>query len=205
MAGKRKKTSKSIRKMPTQTRARATYEVILDATARVLVEDGFDRASTNRVADRAGVSIGSLYQYFPNKEVMEAALMRRQFARKLHLLEFDEERAAADVKSLIREVITGFVNATFDEPEIHKVFIEQVPRGPGSPQMEFEGQCMALLVPLMELHRNELRPIPIERMAYFVFHSVQGVMHAHMTDKRGHDNATLIDETCLLLEGYMLA
>lgn len=55
------------RKSASQERSRMTVEAILDATARVLVREGYARTSTNRVAAVAGVSIGSLYQYFPNK------------------------------------------------------------------------------------------------------------------------------------------
>ena len=58
----------SPRRRPRQARAQATVDAIVKATARVLVDEGYDRASTNRVALAAGVSIGSLYQYFPSKE-----------------------------------------------------------------------------------------------------------------------------------------
>ena len=65
------------RKLPQQERARATIDAILTATARILVKEGFDRASTNRIAEEAGVSVGSLYQYFPGKEALVAALIER--------------------------------------------------------------------------------------------------------------------------------
>ncbi len=55
------------RKLPKQDRARATVDYLVKATAQILAEDGTDRLSTNRIAERAGVSVGSLYQYFPNK------------------------------------------------------------------------------------------------------------------------------------------
>ena len=55
------------RKRPRQERAKATVETILEASARILVKRGFDGFTTNEVATAAGVSIGSLYQYFPNK------------------------------------------------------------------------------------------------------------------------------------------
>lgn len=55
------------RKTPRQARSLVTVGIILDATALVLVEEGYDRATTNRIAERAGVSIGSLYQYFEDK------------------------------------------------------------------------------------------------------------------------------------------
>jgi AcrR family transcriptional regulator len=65
------------RKSASQKRSRVTVDTLLEATARVLVKQGYDRASTNRIAATAGVSIGSLYQYFPNKEALVAALVAR--------------------------------------------------------------------------------------------------------------------------------
>jgi len=56
------------RKLPQQDRSKVTVEAILTAAAHILTEHGYDNTSTNRIAERAGVSIGSLYQYFPNKE-----------------------------------------------------------------------------------------------------------------------------------------
>src|SRR3954466_5834980 len=69
------------RRRPRQARAQATVEAIVRATARVLVEEGYDRASTNRIAQAAGVSIGSLYQYFPSKEALVAALVESHVER----------------------------------------------------------------------------------------------------------------------------
>ena len=68
------------RKKPRQERSVATVDAILDATARVLCTTGYDRASTNRIALAAGVSVGSLYQYFPSKEALVAALAARHMA-----------------------------------------------------------------------------------------------------------------------------
>src|SRR5260370_3447682 len=65
------------RKSASQKRSRVTVETLLDATARVLTREGYDRASTNRIAAKAGVSVGSLYQYFPNKEALVAPLVPR--------------------------------------------------------------------------------------------------------------------------------
>src|SRR3954447_10769421 len=63
------------RKSPRQDRSRATVDAILEAAARVLVKQGFERTTTNRVAEAAGVSVGSLYQYFPSQEALVAALV----------------------------------------------------------------------------------------------------------------------------------
>ena len=65
------------RKQAKQDRSRHTVEALLQATARVLSREGYDKASTNRIAEVAGVNIGSLYQYFPNKDALVAALIDR--------------------------------------------------------------------------------------------------------------------------------
>src|SRR5215469_5687650 len=65
------------RKTASQGRSRATVKALLDATARILIAEGFDKASTNRIAEVAGVSVGSLYQYFPGKEALVAAVIER--------------------------------------------------------------------------------------------------------------------------------
>src|SRR5262245_9490004 len=65
------------RKHASQQRSRATVDALIEATARILVKEGFDSASTNRIAEQAGVSVGSLYQYFPSKEALVAAVIQR--------------------------------------------------------------------------------------------------------------------------------
>src|SRR5687768_5182044 len=63
------------KKHPHQRRSRATIDTIFDATVQVLLANGFDKTTTIQIADRAGVSIGSLYQYFPNKRALLAAIV----------------------------------------------------------------------------------------------------------------------------------
>jgi AcrR family transcriptional regulator len=65
------------RKVPSQVRSRAMVESIVEATTRVLLKEGYEACTTNRVAKAAGVSIGSLYQYFPDKEALVVAVMER--------------------------------------------------------------------------------------------------------------------------------
>ena len=65
------------RKTASQERSRATVDALVEATARILVKEGFDTASTNHIAEVAGVSVGSLYQYFPTKEALVAAVVER--------------------------------------------------------------------------------------------------------------------------------
>jgi AcrR family transcriptional regulator len=70
----------SYRKIPTQARAKASVEAILEATDRILQQDGVGALNTNAIADRAGVSIGTLYQYFADKNAILVALARKELA-----------------------------------------------------------------------------------------------------------------------------
>jgi AcrR family transcriptional regulator len=68
------------RKQPAQSRSTATVSAILEAAARILEERGLDGYTTNAIAERAGISIGSLYQYFPGKDAVTIALAEREAA-----------------------------------------------------------------------------------------------------------------------------
>lgn len=82
-----------MRKKPTQARAAATVGAIIEAAAQILQKEGEDALTTARVAERAGVSIGSIYQYFPNRDAILLALIRRE-----------REAIAADVARRIAEI-----------------------------------------------------------------------------------------------------
>jgi AcrR family transcriptional regulator len=75
------------RKTPLQARSTHTVEVIFDACIHVLLDGGIERLTTTRVAERAGVSIGSLYQYFPNKQSLLAAVLERHLRRVVEAVE----------------------------------------------------------------------------------------------------------------------
>jgi AcrR family transcriptional regulator len=75
------------RKRPRQARARATWDALLEAAAQLLAAHGLVRLTTNSVAERAGVSIGSLYQYFPNRDALMVALIERQQAQQAAALD----------------------------------------------------------------------------------------------------------------------
>lgn len=96
------------RKRPRQGRSAATVEAIIEAAARILETSGLPAFNTNAVADKAGVSIGSLYQYFPAKEALLAALIRRKRAELI--ADIEREKAEAGAHDLPR-VIDGFIRA----------------------------------------------------------------------------------------------
>jgi AcrR family transcriptional regulator len=97
------------KKIPRQARSKATVEVILEATARILVHGGLGALTTNAVADSAGVSIGSLYQYFPSKEALVMALIRRMREKLCEDLEAAQAQATGKP---LPEIIEAMVRAS---------------------------------------------------------------------------------------------
>jgi AcrR family transcriptional regulator len=132
-----------MRRRPTQERASATVEVILQAAAELFCNLGYDHASTNRIAERAGVSIGSLYQYFANKEAILAALLD-EHQRAVHEV-VDEALAILDDPEVpLREglelLLTRLVDFHVADPELTRVLSAEVPHlahgEPGSSEVD---------------------------------------------------------------------
>lgn len=168
------------RKQPKQERARETVDAILTATARILVRDGFERASTNRIADQAGVSVGSLYQYFPNKQALVAALMERHIRDVYAVLEREVSRLPAlPLRRAVRELIELMIRAHAVEPKLHRVFAEQVPRvGPLERIVELERRFEVFTRGMLENMRPRVRPRNLEIAAFVVIQAVEALTHA---------------------------
>jgi AcrR family transcriptional regulator len=96
----------SPRKAPLQARARVTHDAILEAATHIIAQGGLAAFNTNAVAERAGVSIGSLYQYFPNKDALMVALIHRQQAQQLEVLIAAVDRVSGEnLETVIRALV----------------------------------------------------------------------------------------------------
>ena len=117
------------RKSPSQERSRRTVERILDAAAHVFHEHGYADTTTNDVADRADVSIGSLYQYFPNKDALLVALTRRHIESTTVALAdlLAEIPTTADLEAVLRTVV-DFLVEQHDLDDLHLLVMHSAPR-----------------------------------------------------------------------------
>jgi AcrR family transcriptional regulator len=134
MAKKRTATQPvKLRKTPRQKRSADTVAVIVEAAARILEQHGFEGFNTNAIAEKAGVSIGSLYQYFPSKNALLSALMEREAAP---LLKVEEDLAAIqDWKAALRVYIRASIRYQMRRPRLaqlidvaekREMFLDQV-------------------------------------------------------------------------------
>src|SRR5690349_5163732 len=119
----------SPRKRPKQERSAAMVETLLVAAARVFVREGYAKATTNRIADAAGVSVGSLYQSFPSKAALAVELLRRD---RDGLIELVTARLAAATAASFPDVVGGLLRDLLESerinPALHRVLIEHVLR-----------------------------------------------------------------------------
>src|ERR1700719_2180806 len=100
------------RKTPIQARSTVTVEAISEATIQVLLSHGAERFTTTRVADRAGVSVGTLYQYYPNKQALLYAVLQRHLARIGDTVETAARSAHhAPLAAMVAAVVEAFVRA----------------------------------------------------------------------------------------------
>jgi AcrR family transcriptional regulator len=195
------------RKNPRQERSQATVDALLQATARVLVKDGYDRASTNRIAEAAGVSVGSLYQYFPSKEALVAALIDRHMSEMTQLLEAKAiELAAAPIDVALREVIRAMIEAHRIDPRLHQVLVEQVPRLGRLQHIEqLEQYARTLILAYLEARKSEIRPKKLELAAFLMAHVVEAITHgAVLHEPSLLADEGLVDETTDLIVRYLL-
>jgi len=142
-------TTLSPRKLPRQARSQATVDALLDATAQVLVERGYARLTTNAVAERAGVSIGSLYQYFPGKDALLIALMRREketFRADAHAAVAQPDGAAA-----LRHLIGAAVRQQLGRAELARLLdVEEEAKPETRREVEGQSQFGSLIRQILE-------------------------------------------------------
>ena len=119
------KSRYQLKKQHSQVRSIATVNAILEAAARILVVSGYATASTNLIAQRAGVSIGSLYEYFPGKEAIFAELRRREAA--IHFNRLTNDVQPIHPKEILRHVISTHIDYIRDHLDIYVGLETEVP------------------------------------------------------------------------------
>lgn len=108
-----------LRRRPRQARSRALVDAIVDAAARILARDGRESLTTNRVADDAGVSVGSLYQYFPNRESIIDAVADRHSARVSAVMTPPDTASPATLDEAIARIVGDVFAAHRVDPKLH--------------------------------------------------------------------------------------
>ncbi|WP_183506419.1 MULTISPECIES: TetR/AcrR family transcriptional regulator [unclassified Mycolicibacterium] len=191
------------RKQPKQLRATETRQRIVDAAAQVFAEHGYAAGTTNRIAERAGVSIGSLYQYFPNKDAVLRALMQAHADAGAQLI---AERIADGLPSDVDDALRVFVRATIDNhrdnPRLHRVLFEEAPRAPEflAHMHDMERRAVDATAAVLDTHPG----VRATRLtAHVVVTTIESLVHRLVTTELEVDLDELEDEIVVLLGRYL--
>lgn len=198
-------TRVTARRTPRQARSAETLERILDAAAQVFSRHGYASGTTNRIASEASMSIGSLYQYFPNKDAILLALARRHVRATADQLRacFVEHH---DPDTLIPVVIDAMVDVHAADAALHEVLFEQAPR---SAELVAELAVLEeeLVVAVASLLREAPEPIAPERVvdvARVLVATVESLVHRLVATSRPvMDVRRFRDELVTMVHGYV--
>ncbi len=148
------------RRPPKQERSQETVSVLIAATERVLTKEGYAAATTNRIAEVAGVSIGTLYHYFPTKEALIEGLVHRMWAEELALVESRAELVIeAPVAVAVRELVHAFVEMVQRKETLVRRWYAEVPHlGQLELGLDLAERAIGLVRAGFEHRRQELRP-----------------------------------------------
>jgi AcrR family transcriptional regulator len=194
------------RRVPRQERSRALVDRILDAARDVLIAHGYDGASTNRIAAAAGISPGSLYQYFPNKDAIAAAVIDR-FSDQLsaQVAANVSQRLSQPAPDYVRESIAALLDALDVHPEFLRAVMEQTPRlGASSKLLIFEQRISELTVAYLTINRKQSRSdVSFDTATWVLVRMVEHLCVRYILDQPKISRAEFIDEVATMALNYL--
>ena len=174
-------TRKLHRRRPRQRRAQQTVDAVLDAVVRVLKREGLSAVTTNHIAEVAGVSIGSVYQYFRDKRAIFVALHQRHIDQIDRMVETKLiEHAASSLDDLMGAMIEGMIDAHITDPELYELLATEVPhRADGT--RDFAVRLHGAFRLALSSRAHELkRGRDLDTMVFIVANMVESLSHAAM-------------------------
>lgn len=201
----RRRPSVKPRKSPRQDRARATVDAIVQATAYILRKRGYAQLTTNAIAEKAGVNIASLYQYFPNKEAILAELLRRHAAEgRAKSLAVLRTGKGGSLATNARRLIEGSLAEHSLDPVLHRVLTVEAFRL-GLPHIATESDA-ALAEESARWVANTKRP-NAELALWIAKTAVHAVVHAAFVERPADakNPGALADELTRLVVGFLRA
>jgi AcrR family transcriptional regulator len=197
----------SVRKSPKQERSKTLVEAILTASARVLSTVGFDKSTTNRIAEIAGISVGSLYQYFPNKEALVGALLERYVSNHVKVIEtkISELNGMAE-----EEIVALLIRTVLDDVIAHKKLLRVVGAqvfkvGGLNAVVDGRKRIEKTIRNLIHENRDKITKVKnLDHASYVIVSSVAGITESLIFDEIDDEfQKKLVDETIDLVKRYL--
>ncbi|MGX1776993.1 TetR/AcrR family transcriptional regulator [Nocardia brasiliensis] len=193
------------RKQPRQYRAELTRQRILTAAARVFGEHGYAAGTTNRIAEQAEISIGSLYQYYPNKDAILVELMTRHLDAGAATVErLRNERLPDSLAETMRVFVRAAIENHLDDPQLLRVMMEQTPRSAELlAKIAAHGEDrVAYLQHILDRH-PEVRVVDTYTAARLVVSTVELVVHHLIASHEPIELSRFENELTAMLYRYL--
>lgn len=195
------------RRKPSQKRAEETVTILLEATERVVAKQGFHAATTNHIAKVAGVSIGTVYHYFPTKEALVAAVVHRMWQGELmavmkHAQAFEEQPLADAIRLSVRALVAEVASKI----DLYRHWYSEASHlGDLKAGLDMTGQAVDVLHSILEAKKSELRPRDLRFAADFVVKTVLAMVRTGARDYPAEmESGVLADEIADMLTRYLL-
>ncbi len=198
---------KQSRKQPQQARSRVTVTAILEATTRILDREGPGAATTTRIAEVAGISIGTLYQYFSHRDAILDALQDREFEKAMELMERVLTNGVhASAYDVAREVVGGLLAMYAEAPGLHRVLaLEGLRVTPADRVKAFDMRVVSVVRSFLAVSGWQVRRTNLDAAAFVIFQSIRASMLARMLESPpGLDDETLTEELTDLVMRYLI-
>ena len=195
------------RKQASQHRSQDTVEVILQAATHILEKVGLTQATTNRIAEHAGVSIGSLYQYFPNKEALAGALIDREIRRKAEfVLEKLETLKDQPIEVLLHQISAEFTTLFLKNRRFLRAIMMWIPSLEKIPViMQTRKNVIAALTIELEKRQAEITHPSPRHAAWVLVHGTMGLLQMHLyEDEPTLTKDELQAELTRCMRGYLM-
>lgn len=178
-------------------------ERIIAAGHDVLMERGYEATTTNHIAEAAGISPGSLYQYFPNKTAILARVIDRYSAEMAARMSRAFLRSlSAPTRDGVRATVTALLDAYEEQPDLLRVFVEQTPRTHNSPRAVFARRMDDMTTAAIAAQPGGGER-PADTMAWLVVRTVEHVTISYVLERPHLDRDTVIEELTELITGYL--
>jgi AcrR family transcriptional regulator len=182
-------------------------ERIVDAGLAVLLRDGYDAFSTNRVAAEAGISPGSLYQYFPDKAAIVDAVIERHWDRVAdQVASALLDRLGDEGVDMVRESLAALIDVLEANVGLLRVVMEELPLRPHiQRRVTLERRVRELVSAYMAARPDLTRSADHERTAWVVVLMLENLCTRFVLDQPGFSREKFIDEVLMLIGGYAAA
>ncbi len=194
------------RKKASQRRSKETISYLLEATARIIKKGS--KLTTNHVANLAGVSIGSLYQYFPNKNALLKEFVEREIGKDLNnyfqgFKNISEEDL--NTEDLIEKLVSHFCLIYQDKEKVFRFFFEKSFQwGLISSVFSAEDKQTTLIANILEKRSEDLRTKNVNLATFVVTQSILGVLRRNFLQSEAFNKEELNKELVILSKNYLL-